>query len=324
MGRRHASVYQKNPNVVISGFYDVQQSLATNLASEFNASIYKKTEDAILNSNIDAVSICTPNALHYEILKLAAESGKNILVEKPIVTTKEHCNSLMKILRRSSIKVMVGHTQRFYPCNVALKSILDSDKIGIPKIINCFDYIPGRNPGGHMPAWIKNEKFSGGGILMTDFIHTVDKISWLFHSPIKKVNTIMMSNFLSKKKVEDAVVATMQLENGVVATCIHGCPSPGALDMSVKIIGTKGETKLEFAGDLAIIKDSISHIDYPAKGDYVLHSSKAFSAEIDEFVNCIIEDRQPSITYKDGIKAVRIILALYESFKKKHHIDITN
>lgn len=324
MGRRHADAYKNNPRVTIRGFYDIKKSLASSVASKYGVITYKSVNAVMSDSDVDAVSICTPNSQHYEILKLAIEYGKDSLVEKPIVTTKEHCDLLEKIMRKSKSKVMVGHTHRFYPSNIALKSLLDSGKIGTPKIINTFDYIPGRNPGQKMPNWIKNRDLSGGGVLMTDFIHTVDKISWLANSPIKKVHTHLISNFISKKDVEDAVVAIIELKNGLVATCVHGCPSPGAADMSIKVIGTKGEASMIFAGELTIVKDFISSINYPYKGNYMKHSTKAFSDEINEFVRFILENKQPRVTYKDGISAVRIILALYESFKTKQPVLIKN
>ncbi|MEM3008104.1 MAG: Gfo/Idh/MocA family oxidoreductase [Candidatus Nitrosotenuis sp.] len=322
MGRRHAEAYRKNSKVMIKGFYDIEKSQAINLASHYDATVFNDVYEIMDNSDIDAVSICTPNAMHFEFLKIAIKTRKNVLVEKPIVTTKEHCDTLLRIMKGVKCKVMVGHTHRFYPCNITLKLILESGRyVGEPKIINTFDYIPGRNLGDKMPSWIKHRKF-GGGILMTDFIHTVDKISWLVNSPIQRVHTHMLSNFITKKNVEDTLVATLELKNGLIATCVHGCPSPGAVDMSLKVIGTKGEIDMKFASDLTILKDSISSIDYPHKGDYMRHAESAFSAEINEFINSIISDREPEITYKDGIQAVRVILALHESFKRRKSVFV--
>ena len=259
-----------------------------------------------------------------EILKKAIKHEKDVLVEKPIVTTLEHCRSVMKMMRKSSSKVMVGHTHRFYPCNLALKTVLDSGKIGIPKIINTFDYIPGKNPGQKMPQWMKVGKISGGGVFMTDLIHTVDKISWWMESPIEKVFTPMMSNFIAQKGVEDAGIAVIWLKNGSMATCTHGCPSPGEADMAVKVIGTKGEAAMEFGKNLDVYRDSKLPIDYIHKGNLKRHNSSAFDAEINEFVTSILKNRQPKITYKDGIQAVNVILALYKSFKTKRPVLIEN
>lgn len=322
MGRRHANAYKNNPHVTIKGFYDVKKSLASSVSSEFKADIYSNIDSIMSDPAVDAVSICTPNTQHYEILESAIESGKNVLVEKPIVTTAEHCNSLLRIMKRSKNIVMVGHTQRFYPCNLALKSVLETGKIGKPKIINTFDYIPGKNPSEKIPDWIKDESLSGGGVLMTDFIHTVDKISWLMESNIKQVHTHLLSNFISRKKVEDAIVATIELKNGLIATCVHGCPSPGTIDMSVRVIGTEGEANLEFAEDLTILTNTKKHLKYLYMGNPTEHTRYAFFSEIDEFISANLEDRQPSITYKDGVRAVRVILSLYESFKKKKPIII--
>ena len=322
MGARHAQAYNLHSKVDIKGFYDVKKSLAKNLALQFKRRIYSTMDSVLDDPEVDAVSICSPNTSHFNALKLAIKSGKNILIEKPIVTTLKHCNIITNLLRKTDLKVMVGHTNRFFPCNLSLKSVLESGRIGDPKIINTFDYMPGRIEGQKMPSWIKMKKVSGGGVFMTDLIHTVDKISWFMDSHIKKVSSPMLSNFITNKNVEDAGIAVLWLENGSVATCVHGCPSPGTYDMSTKIIGTKGEISLKFAEELKVYKKKISTINYPHKGNLLAHFKVGFFAEIDEFVKSINENRVPKVSYKEGIRAVRVILALYESFKTKRPIVI--
>jgi len=320
MGMRHADAYKKIPTVIISGFYDVKNSIASSVASQYRSNAYKSVEEIVSDSNIDAVSICTPNSQHYEILDMAIKAGKHILVEKPIVTTERHCELLEKTAKKYK-KIMVGHTHRFYQCNIALKSVLESGTIGKPKIINIFDYIPGKNPGQSVPLWTKEKKF-GGGILMTDFIHTVDKLSWFTGKAIKKVHTHMLSNFITNGSVEDAIMCTIELEGDLIANCIHCCPSPGTTDMSTKIIGTEGEVRMTFANEIAVLKESITQIDYPFRGNYMNHSADAFYSEIDEFVKSIIEKREPKVSLKDGINAVRTILALEKSYKVKRPITL--
>ena len=323
MGQRHAETYKKiSRHVEIKGFYDIETKLADRLASRYHAKTYDSADSAIEDPEVDAISVCTPNALHYEILKNAIKHQKNVLVEKPIVTTVEHCRSVMSMMNKSSIKIMVGHTHRFYPCNLALKSVLYSGKIGRPRIINTFDFIPGKNPGQKMPRWMKVRKISGGGVFMTDLIHTVDKISWLLNSPITKVFTPMMSNFIEQRDVEDAGIAILWLKNGAIATCTHGCPSPGAADMSIRVMGTSGEASLEFGKKLTLHKNIASNVKYKYQGNLLKHNSQAFSDEINGFVNSILYDRQPTVTYRDGVGAVRVILALYESFRQNRPVSI--
>ena len=323
MGRRHADAYRKNSKVIIKGFYDIKSSLAKSVSSQYGGVVYNNVDSVMSDPDIDAVSICTPNSQHYKMLEIAIKSEKDILVEKPIVTTEKHCDLLEKITSKSKCIIMVGHTHRFYPCNIALKSVLDSGKIGEPKIINTFDYIPGRNLGQSMPSWIREKKF-GGGVLLTDFIHTVDKLPWLVGQPIKKVHTHMLSNFISRGGVDDAVVCTIELKDGLIANCIHGCPSPGTVDMSLKMLGTKGEIHMIFAGELAILTKSKTQIEYPYRGDYIKHSTYAFYSEMGEFVKSVLERREPRVPLKDGIRAVRAVLALEESYKTKRPVLLGN
>lgn len=323
MGMRHADAYKKNPSATIAGFYDVRSSIASSVAAQYRSNSYKNIDEIMSDSNIDAVSICTPNSQHYEMLDMAIKADKHVLVEKPIVTTERHCDLLEKTAKKYKKKIMVGHTHRFYQCNIALRSVLDSGTIGNPKIINVFDYIPGKNPGQSVPSWTKEKKF-GGGILMTDFIHTVDKLSWFTGKTIKKVHTHMLSNFITNGSVEDAIMCTIELEGGLIANCIHGCPSPGAIDMSTKIIGTKGEVRMTFADEIAVLKKSITQIDYPFRGNYMKHSTDAFYSEIGEFLKSISEKREPKVSLRDGICAVRTILALEKSYRVKRPITLEN
>ena len=92
--------------------------------------------------------------------------------------------------------------------------------------------------------------------------------------------------------------------------------------MSIKIIGTKGEVSLEFGRELTIRKKNISSIDYKFKNNLPLHSFEGFKTEIKEFVNSLKNNVPPSVDFLDGINAVRIILALYQSFKLKRSIKI--
>ena len=324
LGRRHAETYKKHPNVNIKGFYDIQNILAKKISLEYHANQYDSIKSIINDSEVDALSICVPNALHFKILEKAIKVGKHILVEKPIVTTLEHCNKIIQLMKKSSSKIMVGHIHRFFTCNIALKSILDSDKIGTPLIINTFDYIPGRIPGQNIPLWVFRRKTSGGGVFMTDLVHTVDKISWLINSPIRKVFTPTISRFITNSEVENVGTAILWFANGCIASCTHGCPSPGYADMSTKIIGDKGEISLKFASDLEINKSSNSSINYKYKGNYLKQMNLAFHTEIDKFVKSVLKNQEPVVNYKEGVKAVQVILALYESFRKKRPITLKN
>jgi len=322
MGDRHVNAYSKRSDVIISGVFDQKRFLARSIASKFKTKIFSRIEDIMEDSYIDAISICTPNSFHYIYLKMGIKSGKKILVEKPIVTEQKECDAINKIMKNSKSRIMVGHIHRFFPCNVALKKLLNSKRIGTPRIVNTFDFIPGRTKGQSLPNWIKSPELSGGGVFMTDLIHTVDKISWLMNSEVVKVYTPFLSNFITSHQVEDAGIAILWLKNGVTATCTHGCPSPGMWDMSTKIIGKKGEISLRFAEELKIYKNSISEVDYPFKGNYDKHSDYGFFKEISEFVQAVKKDREPSINHRDGIKAVKVVLSLYESYKKKLPIEI--
>tara|TARA_B110000495_G_C23043752_1_gene628669 strand:+ start:12848 stop:13864 length:1017 start_codon:yes stop_codon:yes gene_type:complete len=322
MGNRHAIAYKKNSDVKLVGFYDSDISVSKNLSLKYNSKYFNSYSELFHDSTIDAISICTPNALHFNFIKLGIKYKKHILVEKPIVTKFKECDILHNLMKNNKKNLMVGHTHRFFSCNTMVKKLLDSGKIGKPLLINTFDYIPGRIPTENMPSWVKNKKISGGGIFITDLVHTIDKITWWFKSDVEKVYVPYLSNSISKKNVEDVGIVILWLKNGTVATCIHGSPSPGKLDMSTKILGDKGEISLQFGSKLELINKKITLVKYPFQNRSSSHTLNGFYDEINEFIDSIKQKRAPSVNYDSGIKTVKTVLSLYESMKKKSPIHV--
>ena len=322
MGNRHAIAYKKNSNVNLVGFYDSDISASKYLSLKYNSKYFNSSSEVFDDSKVDAISICTPNALHFDFLKLGIKSKKHILVEKPIVTKFKECDILHNLMKNNKKKLMVGHTHRFFSCNTMVKKLIDDGKIGTPLVVNTFDYIPGRIPTENMPSWVKNKKISGGGIFITDLVHTIDKITWWLKSDIEKVYVPYFSNSISKKNVEDVGIVILWFKNGSVATCVHGSPSPGKLDMSTKILGDKGEINLQFGGKLELINKKTTSIKYPFQNRSTAHTLHGFYDEINEFIDAIKEKRVPSVNCDTGIKTVKTVLSLYESIKKKSPISV--
>ena len=81
----HAQAVIKTEGVNICGICDVDKSRADSGAAEYGASAYYDYADVVADKNIDGIHICTPHYLHYEMIKVAADAGKKIVCEKPLV-----------------------------------------------------------------------------------------------------------------------------------------------------------------------------------------------------------------------------------------------
>ena len=86
--------------------------------------IYSNSE-LISDKTVDAVHICTPNKLHSKLSILSMEHGKHVLVEKPMALKLSDCKKMNHVAKKMNVKLMIGHTYRFYPSSLAVKKIID-------------------------------------------------------------------------------------------------------------------------------------------------------------------------------------------------------
>jgi UDP-2-acetamido-3-amino-2,3-dideoxy-glucuronate N-acetyltransferase len=87
-------------------------------------------DEIFSDDRINAVIIATPAETHYEIAKKALESGKHILVEKPITLYPEEAEKLLELSRKLNLKLMVGHVLLYHPAVIRMKEGLRKGEIG--------------------------------------------------------------------------------------------------------------------------------------------------------------------------------------------------
>src|SRR5262245_49091161 len=97
---------------------------------------YDDYENVLRSGNIDAVYIALPNHLHRQYTVRAAESGIHVLCEKPMAVTSEECLDMIRACENASVKLMIGYRLHFEKTNLKAVNIVQSGKIGIPKIFN--------------------------------------------------------------------------------------------------------------------------------------------------------------------------------------------
>jgi predicted dehydrogenase len=87
-------------------------------------------DDIFEDPSVDAVYLSTPVSTHYELVKRALESGKHVLVEKPLATTVQQAEALADLAARTGLTLMVGHTFVFSPPVRKVKELIEAGQIG--------------------------------------------------------------------------------------------------------------------------------------------------------------------------------------------------
>ena len=262
--------------------------------------------DSILNDrSVDAVLIFTPPNTHLELVEKFAAAGKHILLEKPVETTTERAERLVKAARKVKLGIVLQH--RFRPGAEKLRQMLPE----LGQLVSASAAIPNWRPQSYYDQPGRGTKArDGGGVLLTQGIHTLD----LFLSLVgdySKVVSFARTTPVHRMETEDLVAAAVEFKNGAIGT-VHATTTayPGFPER-IELIGTKGTAVLE-GPSLKIQLTDGRKVEVTAEGGGTGADPMAFPhdwhrAVLTDFFDAIENDRQPRVSGEEALKVHRFI-----------------
>lgn len=130
LGQHHARQYATLPASTLVGVVDTDPSRAKLIADRHGVQVYPHAK--ALLQDVEAVSIAAPTSAHFMLAKAALETGKHVLVEKPVAVTPAEARELIDIARRRSCLLQVGHSERFNPIMQLMRQHIDR-----PAFVEC-------------------------------------------------------------------------------------------------------------------------------------------------------------------------------------------
>lgn len=282
---------------------------------------YESFEEMLKNPEIEIVSIALPSAMHAEFAVRAMEAGKNVLVEKPLDITPEAAQKIEDARLRTGRKAGVVHQNRNNVCMKPMKDAIDSGRIG-KLILGTFEVKwyrdqPYYDNGGWRGTWAMD----GGGSLMNQAVHTVDLMQWLM-GDVESVSSTM-GIYSHKIETEDMTVSLVRFKNGAAATFVSTtCAYPG-ICTSLKVYGSNGSMEAN-DGNLLLWKflDAPENEEAEMLAKYNRDNGAVandptivlgHASIVENMIDAVYYDRDPQILPCEGIKAVKIVNAIYES-----------
>ena len=314
----HAQSYTqelvKYPEVTLVGIADENEKRGREMAATFKTNYYQRYE-SLLEQQLDGVVICTNNRDHAKVSIAAAKKGIHILVEKPFATTIADAHAMLEAAREANVQIMNAFPMRFNPNVIAAKKKIDAGLIGQVLTITSINH--GKIPGG----WFIDPALSGGGAVMDHTVHLGDLIRWFTGSEIKSV-FCESGELLHHKGIDDTGLVMIELDNGVSATIdcswAHHTNYPIWAQVDMQIIGTKGVIELKAFAQVLHLDDQTNQrfedIGWNEGGDEGL---------IKEFVQVCATGRTPLVTGLDGLRALEIALASYESSRTNEAVSLS-
>ncbi|MFB9758717.1 Gfo/Idh/MocA family protein [Ectobacillus funiculus] len=285
------------------------------IASKFKIpKIYGTYEELLDDSDIDAVYIPLPNALHSTWVKKAAEKGKHVLCEKPAALTVIEAKEMIEVCKKNSVMFMEGYMYQFHPQHKRVKEIIASGEIGEVKIMRASLSFFLEDQIGNIRM---NQKLGGGSIY--------DVGCYCIHSIRNILNTEPKRVFASAQndisnQVDISVTGIIELENGIIAEF------DAAMDRTrvgqYEIIGTKGTIQAPRA---FIPQNGHAHIVIVDEaGNYRVENlyGQQYTLEVEYFSQIILEGKMQEELLEDTIQNMSVIEACFKSIEKETFVNL--
>jgi predicted dehydrogenase len=270
---------------------------------------------ALTDPAVDAVLILTPANSHLEIAEAAFAAGKHVLCEKPLEVTVARGERLIAAGRRAGRRLGIMLQLRFRAASRRLKALLDEGALGEVQAASMI--VPWWRPQSYYDDPGRGVKArDGGGVLMTQAIHTLDLFRWCVG--ISKVEAAQVSTTaLHRMETEDHVSALLRLGNGAPGTLLATVAAYPGSPEQIMVIGSRGVARMNGANLLVSFfdgsEDRIEDAGASGSGSRVMaFSHEPHKGVIADFLDAIANDREPAIPGEEALATQRIIDGIIE------------
>jgi len=293
MGRNHARVLSEIG--VLSAVSDTDSKKAKEVSALYKCRYYTNFEDMIEKENLDAAIIATPTNLHMDIALHCLEEGLNILVEKPIGRNLKEAEEIIRASRRENKILMVGHIERFNPVVLLAKDHVNPDIItaGFKRL-------------GLMP---KNRDVD---VILDLCIHDLDVARYLL-GDLELINAVG----IQKDGILEHVAA--KFKAGDIIVDIESSRLSPVKVRKFYMLDKEKMLEGNYITQSIDIYRGVKADGYPSTfGEFVLRGIQArkeslslipeepLKIELEHFLKCIKENKEPIVTYEDVIKAMEL------------------
>jgi len=228
-----------DPRVRVVAAADPRPDARAAFEAEFGAPSYEFAEQLCADPDVEVVYIASPHETHADLTRLAAESGKHILVEKPMALSLAECRTMTDAARAAKVQLLVGPSHGFDPPVAAAADLIASGEFGRPRMITAttftdFLYRPRR------PAELDTAQ--GGGVVFSQAAHQVDVVRRLAHAPVRSVRATT-GRWDPARPTEGAYQAFLAFEGGASAVLTYSGYGRYDTDALMDWVGETGGAK---------------------------------------------------------------------------------
>jgi predicted dehydrogenase len=280
------------------------------VAERYGFAITSDAAKALIDPAVDAVAVLTPANSHLPVAEAAFAAGKHVLCEKPLDITCSRGERLIAAGRRANRRLGIMLQMRFRPASQRLKRILTAGELG--EVQAATMTVPWWRPQAYYDEPGRGVLArDGGGVLITQAIHTLDLFRWFVG--VSKVEAAQIhTTGLHRMETEDYAAALVRLGNGAPGTVQATVAAyPGGAE-TIHIIGARGTASLA-RGSLQVSwldgrEDRLADDSGSGSGANIMgFSHKPHEAVWSDFLDAIECGREPAIPGEEALATQRVV-----------------
>jgi len=295
MGCFRLNVISHIEDIELSGIYDTNENVLSELSTTHNINKFSSLDEAIDKS--DAIIIATPTINHFEITKMAIEKSKHILVEKPMTETHEQAEEIAALVKKYNIIFQVGHVERFNGAVQNLKTIVKNPILIEARRLSPF-----------------SPRIADVGVVFDIMIHDLDIVMSFVGKPLinfeahgKRIRTAH----------EDVASALLEFEGNTIATISSSRITEEKI-RTLAISSPEAYFTLDYATqDITIHRQATSTsnikglegINYKQESTIervFIHRDNPLKLEVQHFIKCILKKESPIVSIESDVKTLYV------------------
>ena len=333
----HAEAFSELPDVELVWACDLDITRAKQLAGTYGiANMSKSYHEVLGSSDVDIISVCTDHASHAPIVVAALEANKHVLCEKALAASAEGLDQMLAAHAKRSELVFSGVFQhRFDAANQYIKHLIERGTFGTMLSANLRMYCKRTDEYYQADDWRGTWAQEGGGVMINQALHFVDLLSWLTGRVASVCGAYAIRTHEAAIETEDTVVASLKFESGILGSIEATSSSAESWHPAFSINGSEGwlemcngkPSNLSFTDkelEEQIRAGLVGCHDLPGVKTRKSYYGTGHTAQIEDFIAAVREERPPFVSALQAAHAVDVVLAIYRSQNDGIWVDLPN
>jgi predicted dehydrogenase len=292
LGQHHARVYAELPDARLVGVYDTDPARASSVARLYGVRAFAHLE--ALLPEVQAVSVAVPTLDHHPVARAVLESGKDVLLEKPMTTTLAEADDLIALAAERRAVLQVGHIERFNPAVDVLKAHATQPR-----------FIEVHRLGSFSPRSLDID------VVLDLMVHDLDIVLSLDATEPVQIDAVGVPVLTSRVDIANA---RLRFASGLIANLTASRVSAERI-RKFRVFSPKRYISVDFTAREAqvyrLLEDADGHPDIKVERT-AAPDEEPLKRQLAAFVRAVMERGEPVVTGGDGRRALALGLTILE------------